>query len=89
MVFLLFSYNKHVYCVVHCIHVDYILYKHCVVMTDTKKKKENLSESNFGHTEDEWGTEKKDSECISCDIKERKKNLDNKRIVAYKLKNEE
>ena len=89
MVFLLFSYNKHVYCVVHCIHVDYILYKHCVVMTDTKKKKENLSESNFGHTEDEWGTEKKDSECISCDIKERKKNLDNKRIVAYKLNNEE
>ena len=89
MVFLLFSYNKHVYCVVHCIHVDYILYKHCVVMTDTKKKKENLSESNFGHTEDEWGAEKKDSECISCDIKERKKNLDNKKIVAYKLKNEE
>ena len=35
------------------------------------------------------GTEKKDSECISCDIKERKKNLDNKRIVAYKLKTEE
>jgi len=89
MIFLLFSYNKHVYCVVHCIHVDYILCKHCVVMTDTKKKKENLSESNFGHTEDEWGTEKKDSECISCDIKERKKNLDNKRIVAFKLKNEE
>ncbi len=59
MVFLLFSYNKHVCCVVHCIHVDYILYKHCVVMTDMKKKKENLSESNFGHTEDEWGTEKK------------------------------
>ena len=88
MIFLLFSYNKHVYCVVHCIHVDYILCKHCVVMADTKKEK-NLSESNFGHTEDEWGTEKKDSECISCDIKERKKNLDNKRIVAYKLNNEE
>jgi len=39
MIFLLFSYNKHVYCVVHCIHVDYILCKHCVVMTDTKKEK--------------------------------------------------
>jgi len=57
-------------------------------MADTKKK-ENLSESNFGHTEDEWGTEKKDSERGFCDIKERKKNLDNKRIVAYKLNNEE
>ena len=88
MIFLLFSYNKHVYCVVHCIHVDYILCKHCVVMADTKKK-ENLTKSNFGHTEDEWGTEKKDSEYPSCDIKERKKNLDNKRIVAYKLNNEE
>ena len=88
MIFLLFSYNKHVYCVVHCIHVDYILCKHCVVMTDTKKEKK-LSESNFGHTEDEWGTEKKDSECISCDIKERKKKLDSQRIVAYKLNNEE
>ena len=57
-------------------------------MTDTKKEKK-LSESNFGHTEDEWGTEKKDSECISCDIKERKKKLDSQRIVAYKLNNEE
>ena len=57
-------------------------------MTDTKKEKK-LSESNFGHTEDEWGTEKKDSERGFCDVKERKKNLDNKRIVAYKLNNEE
>jgi len=57
-------------------------------MADTKKGK-NLSKSNFGHTEDEWGTEKKDSEYPSCVIKERKKNLDNTRIVAYKLKNEE
>jgi len=54
-----------------------------------KKKKKNPTKSNFGHTEDEWGTEKKDSEHPSCDIKERKKNLDNKRIVAYKLNNEE
>ena len=57
-------------------------------MTDTKKEKK-LSESNFGHTEDEWGTEKKDSEYPSCDIKERKKKLDSQRIVAYKLNNEE
>jgi len=41
MIFLLFSYNKHVYCVVHCIHVDYILCKHCVVMTDTKKERKS------------------------------------------------
>ena len=75
---------------VSCIvYMSIIFYgKLCVVMTDTKKEKK-LSESNFGHTEDEWGTEKKDSEYPSCDIKERKKNLDNKRIVAYKLKNEE
>ena len=73
-------------CIVYMLIIFYG--KLCVVMTDTKKEK-NLSESNFGHTEDEWGTEKKDSECISCDIKERKKNLDNKKIIAYKLKNEE
>ena len=41
-------------------------------MADTKKK-ENQTKSNFGHTEDEWGTEKKDSERGFCDIKERKK----------------
>ncbi len=57
-------------------------------MADTKKE-ENSSESDFGHTENEWGTEKKDSECIACDTKERKKNLDSQRIVAYKLNNEE
>ena len=57
-------------------------------MADTKKEK-NLSESNFGHTEDEWGTEKKDSERGFCDIKERKKKIDSQRIVAYKLNNEE
>ena len=62
--------------------------KLCVVMTDTKKE-EKLSESNFGHTEDEWGTEKKDSEYPSCDIKKRKKKIDSQRIVAYKLNNEE
>ena len=73
-------------CIVYMLIIFYG--KLCVVMTDTKKEKK-LSESNFGHTEDEWGTEKKDSECISCDIKERKKNLDNKKIVAYKLNNEE
>ena len=73
-------------CIVYMLIIFYG--KLCVVMADTKKK-EKLSESNFGHTEDEWGTEKKDSEYPSCDIKERKKNLDNKRIVAYKLNNEE
>ena len=73
-------------CIVYMLIIFYG--KLCVVMTDTKKEKK-LSESNFGHTEDEWGTEKKDSEYPSCDIKERKKNLDNKKIVAYKLKNEE
>lgn len=57
-------------------------------MADTKKK-ENQTKSNFGHTEDEWGTEKKDSERGFCDIKERKKKLDSQRIVAYKLNNEE
>ena len=74
-------------CIVYMLIIFYG--KLCVVMTDTKKEK-NLSESNFGHTEDEWGTEKKkDSECTACDTKERKKNLGNKRIVAYKLNNEE
>ena len=73
-------------CIVYMLIIFYG--KLCVVMADTKKEK-NLSESNFGHTEDEWGTEKKDSEYPSCDIKERKKNLDNKKIIAYKLKNEE
>ena len=75
---------------VSCIAYMLIIFygKLCVVMTDMKKEK-NLSESNFGHTEDEWGNEKKDSEYPSCDIKEKKKNLDNKRIVAYKLNNEE
>ena len=73
-------------CIVYMLIIFYG--KLCVVMTDTKKEK-NLSESNFGHTEDEWGTEKKDSEYPSCDIKERKKKLDSKRIVAYKLNNEE
>tara|TARA_Y100000294_G_scaffold102912_1_gene95573 strand:- start:768 stop:899 length:132 start_codon:yes stop_codon:yes gene_type:complete len=43
-------------------------------MVDTKKE-ENLSESNFGHTKDEWGTSKK------------KKNSDTT-IVAYKLNDE-
>jgi hypothetical protein len=57
-------------------------------MADTKKK-ENQTKSNFGHTEDEWGTEKKDSERGFCDIKERKKKIDSQRIVAYKLNNEE
>ena len=73
-------------CIVYMLIILYD--KLCVVIVDMKKEK-NLSESNFGHTEDEWGTEKKDSEYPSCDIKERKKNLDNKRIVAYKLNNEE
>jgi len=62
--------------------------KLCVVMTDTKKEKK-LSELNFGHTEDEWGTRKKDSECTSCDIKERKKKIGSQRVVAYKLNDEE
>ena len=73
-------------CIVYMLIIFYG--KLCVVMADTKKEK-NLSESNFGHTEDEWGTEKKDSEYPSCDIKERKKKLDSQRIVAYKLNNEE
>jgi len=60
--------------------------KLCVVMADTKKE-EISSESNFGHTENEWGTEKKDSRCPTCKdtIKKRKKNLGSQRMVAYKL----
>jgi len=73
-------------CIVYMLIIFYG--KLCVVMADTKKEK-NLSESNFGHTEDEWGTEKKDSECTTCDTKERKKKLGSQRIVAYKLNNEE
>jgi hypothetical protein len=62
-----------------------------------EKKKEKISKPNFGHTEDEWGTarkfsgkEKKYCECLACKdtIEKRKKNLDSKRIVAYKLNNE-
>jgi|TARA_Y100001949_G_scaffold91581_1_gene77487 hypothetical protein len=51
-------------------------------------KKENLSESNFGHTENEWGTKEK----VYCEcptrkdtMKKRKKNLDPHIVVAYKL----
>jgi len=73
-------------CIVYMLIIFYG--KFCVVMTDTKKERK-LSESNFGHTEDEWGTEKKDSERTVCDTKERKKKLDSQRIVAYKLNNEE
>ena len=55
-------------------------------MADTKKE-EKSSEANFGHTENEWGTEKKDSRCSTCKdtIKKRKKNLGSQRMVAYKL----
>jgi len=56
-------------------------------MADTKKE-ENLSKSNFGHTENEWGTnEKIYCECPACKDtrKKRKKNSDPHRIVAYKL----
>ena len=75
---------------VSCIvYMSIIFYgKLCAVMTDTKKEK-NLAESNFGHTEGEWGIEKKDSECTTCYTKKIKKNLDSQRIVAYKLNNEE
>ena len=71
-------------CIVYMLIIFYG--KLCVVMTDSKKK-ENLSESNFGHTENEWGTEKKDSRCPTCKdtIKKRKKNLGSQRMVAYKL----
>jgi len=56
------------------------------------------NQSNFGHTEDEWGTtrkfsgkEKKYCQCLACKdtIEKRKKNLGSQRIVAYKLNNEE
>ena len=76
---------------VSCIvYMSIIFYdKHCVVMADTKKK-ENLHEWSLALMRGSGGgTEKKDSERGFCDIKDRKKNLDNKRIVAYKLKNEE
>ncbi len=55
-------------------------------MADTKKE-EKSSEANFGHTENEWGTEKKDSGCPTCKdtIKKRKKNSDPQRMVTYKL----
>ena len=73
-------------CIVYMVNIFYD--KHCVVMVDTKKGKK-ISELNFGHTEDEWGTRKKDSECATCDTKERKKNVGSQRIVAYKLNDEE
>jgi len=76
---------------VSCIvYMSIIFYdKHCVVMADTKKK-ENLHEWSLALMHGSGGgTEKKDSERGFCDIKDRKKNLDNKRIVAYKLNNEE
>ena len=60
--------------------------KNLYVMANTKK--ENLSESNFGHTENEWGTKEK----VYCEcptrkdtMKKRKKNLDPHIVVAYKL----
>jgi len=59
-------------CIVYILNIFYD--KLCVVMTDSKKK-ENLSESNFGHTENEWGIEKKDSECTTCDIKKKERKI--------------
>ena len=53
---------------VSCIVYMLIIFcgKHCVVMADMKKE-ENLLESNFGHTENEWGTsEKIYCECPTC-----------------------
>ena len=73
-------------CIVYMLIIFYG--KFCLVMTDTKKERK-LSESNFGHKADAWGTEKKASERTVCDTKERKKKLDSQRIVAYKLNNEE
>jgi len=61
--------------------------KLCVVMADTKKE-ENLSNSDYGHTENEWGTsEKIYCECPTCKdtTKKRKKKSDHHRMVAYKL----
>ena len=55
------------------------------------------SQSNFGHTEDEWGTtrkfsdkEKKYCQCPACKdtMEKRKKNRDNSKIIAYKLSDE-
>ena len=72
-------------CIVYMLIIFYG--KLCVVMTDMKKE-ENLLESNFGHTENEWGTsEKIYCECPTCkDItKKGKKEPDPHRIVAYKL----
>jgi len=61
--------------------------KLCVVMADTKKE-ENLSNSDYGHTENEWGTnEKIYCECTTCKdtTKKRKKKSDHHIMVAYKL----
>ena len=74
---------------VSCIVYMLIIFcgKHCVVMADMKKE-ENLSKSNFGHTENEWGTnEKIYCECPTCKniTKKGKKNSDPHRMVAYKL----
>ena len=72
-------------CIVYILIIFYG--KLCVVMADTKKE-ENLSKSNFGHTENEWGTnEKIYCECPTCKdtTKKGKKNSDPHRIVAYKL----
>ena len=43
-------------CIVYILIIFYS--KLCVVMADTKKE-ENLSKSNFGHTENEWGINEK------------------------------
>ncbi len=56
------------------------------------KKEENLSKSNFGHTENEWGIKKEENPC-ECPIcknnrEKRKMNLNTKRIVVYKLNDE-
>tara|TARA_B100000929_G_scaffold251754_1_gene211910 strand:+ start:338 stop:511 length:174 start_codon:yes stop_codon:yes gene_type:complete len=55
------------------------------------------SESNFGHTEDEWGTtrkfsgkEKRYCQCLACKdtMEKRKKNRDTNKVIAYKLSDE-
>tara|TARA_B100001105_G_C21997910_1_gene276041 strand:+ start:261 stop:461 length:201 start_codon:yes stop_codon:yes gene_type:complete len=65
-------------------------------MNDTTNG-ENSPESNFGHTEDEWGNirkftgkEKKYCECLACKdtMQKRKGNLDSQKIVAYTIKSE-
>ena len=93
MLLLIFIYNEQVYIAIHCIQVDYIVSRVFVIMTGMNSE-ENLYESNFGHTEDEWGSvrkftgkEKKYCECLACKdtLEKRKKNLDTHRIVAYKL----